>query len=92
MIKTFDFVFELRRSEEKRKIIYSMMEQLNDVEYDLRGWHLVFDQKRSIVTITSNGTDEHLEWKFIPAEISYKSLRSIVEYDKDIELQIKFLS
>ena len=55
------------------------MEQKNDVEYDLRGWHLLFEQKRTIVTVTSNGTDDYLEWKFIPAEISYKSLRIMMD-------------
>ena len=98
MIRTFDFVLELQKSEEKRKIIYSLMEQKNDVEYDLRGWHLLFEQKRTIVTVTSNGTDDYLEWKFIPAEISYKSLRTMMDFNKgtdwdneDDDLEIKWL-
>ena len=46
---------------------------------------MYFDQNRSIVTITSNGTDECLEWKFIPAEISYKSFRRMLEYNKETD-------
>ena len=98
MIRTFDFIPSLQKSEEKRKEIYAMMEQSDDVEYDIYGWHLCFDQNRSIVTITSNGTDECLEWKFIPAEISYKSFRRMLEYNKetdednqDDEIEVKFL-
>lgn len=94
MIRTFDFVWGLQRSEEKRKVIHSMMEQIDDVEYNLQGWHLYFDQKRKIVTVTSNGTDDYLEYKFIPAEISYKSLQTMMGYNEgndEEELEIKFL-
>lgn len=97
MIRTFNFVFGLQRSEEKRKVIHSMMEQIDDVEYDLQGWHLHFDQKRKIVTVTSNGTDDYLEYKFIPAEISYKSLQTMMGCNEETddndeeELEIKFL-
>ena len=67
-------------------------------EYYLRGWHLLFEQKRTIVTVTSNGTDDYLEWKFIPAEIIYKSLRTMMDFNKvtdwdkeDDNLEIKWL-
>ena len=72
-----------------------MMEQSEDVEYDIHGWHLYFAQKRNVVIVTSNGTDDYLEWKFIPAEISYKSFLEMIESngkrEEGLELKIEFL-
>lgn len=83
MIRTFDFIFVLLRSEEKREQVCLLMEQAEDVEYDIDGWHLGFDQKRMVVTVTNNGTDEYLKSKFIPAEISYRSLKELMRCDEN---------
>lgn len=93
MIRTFDFVFQLKRSKKERDRIYSMMEAPENIDCDLGGWHLSFEQDRKIVTITSNGTDENLLYKFVPAEISYDSLRYLIDPEdkREIECQIKYL-
>ena len=93
MIRTFDFVFSLQRSKEERDEIYRMMEESENVECDLGGWHLLFEQDKKTVTVTDNGTDEHLSYKFVPAEISYDSLKALIDpKDKqETELQIKYL-
>lgn len=93
MVRTFDFVFRLKRSEEERNKIYSMMEEAENTDYDLGGWHLSFEQDRRIVIITDNGTDESLSCKFVPAEISYDSLKELIDPDdkQETELQITYL-
>ena len=93
MVRTFDFVFLLKRSEEERDKVYSMMEEAENTDYDLGGWHLSFVQDRRIVIITNNGTDESLFYKFVPAEISYDSLKELINPDnkQDAEFYIKYL-
>lgn len=93
MVRTFDFIFLLKRNKEDRDKIYSMMEASENIECDLGGWHLVFEQDRKIVTVTDNGTDEHLSYKFDPAEISFDSLKSLMDPDsrQETEFQIKYL-
>jgi len=96
MVRTFNFIFALDKSKEEKEKIYYMMSQENDVEYDIKGWHMAFDQKRRVVTITDNGTDEFLHVKFIPAEASYTFLQWSMEEDKsDFEFDerehVKFL-
>ena len=93
MVRTFDFIFLLKRNTEDRDKIYSMMEASENIECDLGGWHLFFEQDRKIVTVTDNGMDEHLSYKFVPAEISYGSLKALIDpKDKqEPELQVKYL-
>ena len=93
MVRTFDFVFLLKRSEEERGKVYSMMEEADNTDYDLGGWHFLFVQDRKIVIITDNGTDESLSYKFVPAEISYDSLKELINPDnkQETELQITYL-
>lgn len=95
MIRTFDFVFILRRSEEERRKIVSMMEQTENAECEIKGWHLLFQQERKVVIVTNNGTDDYLAWKFIPAQISYDSLRTLMGMEagnQNAELDIRYLS
>ena len=93
MVRTFDFIFLLKRNKEDRDKIYSMMEASENIECDLGGWHLLFEQDRKTMTVTNSGTDEHLSYKFVPAEISYDSLKALIDpKDKqETELQIKYL-
>lgn len=42
-------------------------------------------QKRRVVTVTNNGTDEYLKSKFVPAEISYRSLKELMRCDENDE-------
>ena len=70
-----------------------MMEASGNIECDLGGWHLLFEQDRKTVTVTNNRTDEHLSYKFVPAEISYDSLKELID-PKDKQktgIQIKYL-
>lgn len=93
MVRTFDFIFLLKRSEKERNKICSIMEAAENADYDLGGWHLSFAQDRKIVTITDNGTDEYLTHKFCPAEISYDSLKELIDSDdrRDKEFYVKYL-
>lgn len=93
MVRTFDFIFILKKSEKERDEIYRMMEAAENREYDLGGWHLKFEQERKVVTVTDNGTDACLSRKFDPAEISYDSLRYLIDPNDEgeSECQIKYL-
>lgn len=85
MIKTFDFVFKFRNDYLLRNEVYRLMSATDNKEMDILGWHLFFDQKRRLVTITDNGTDESLKANFIPAEIEYESLMYLLDGDRDSE-------
>jgi len=92
MIRTFDFIFYLRKSEKQKTFIYSKINETEDFEYDIQGWHLSFNSARKVVTVTNNHTDNYLDWEFIPAEISYASLINLVEgIVSDSELEIRYL-
>lgn len=94
MVRTLDFVFQLQKNETKRAEIYRLMNSEKDEEKDIQGWHLLFDQKRKWVVVTNNGTDDYLECKFVPAEISYESLIHIMDpskFDEDIDFEMRYL-
>lgn len=94
MVRTFNFVFQLQKNETKRAEIYRLMNSENDEEIDMQGWHLLFDQKKKWVEVTNNGTDDYLECKFVPAEISYASLIHIMDpskFGEEIEFEIRFI-
>ena len=94
MVRTFDFVFLLQKNETKRAEIYKFMKSEKDVEIDIQGWHLLFDNKRKWAVVTNNGTDDYLRSKFVSAEISYESLIHIMDpskFDEDIDFEVRYL-
>lgn len=94
MIRTFDFIFQLRTNNEKRTQVYNYMGSDDDMEMDIQGWHLMFDSKRRCVVVTSNGTDDYLQYKFIPAEIEYDSLRYLMNSNtnkKEAAMKVRYL-
>ena len=91
MIRTFEFVFRLQRNKKDRQKILSIMNSNLDTEIDYGGWHLNFDAKRGWVQITDNGTDKSLSIKFVPAEISYKSLASVINKEDTQNVEFRYL-
>lgn len=85
MIRTFDFLFDLQRSEDMRKEYNKIMDSGQNHEFDYKGWHLYFDNTRKWVVINSNHTDEGLDWKFYPAEMSYNTLKIMMDPVKNNE-------
>lgn len=91
MIQTFDFVFHLQRDNKDRKNVLSIMNSNMNADYDYVGWHLHFDAERKWVQITDNGKDKYLSKKFIPAEMSYRTLLSIINKEETDDLEIRYL-
>ena len=92
MIRTFDFVFILRRDEDKKRRVYHLMEYPHDDNYEIEGWSLSFDYEHKIITIYENGKAPCLKYKFIPAEITYDSLRALIEMENpDYQFDIAYL-
>lgn len=92
MIRTFDFIYELKRTEEKRNMVISLMEQKIHTTIDIGGHSIRFIPNRNIALISCNRTDPTLKERFIPAEISYDSLKQLIT-DKNLDkpLDIKWL-
>lgn len=95
MVKTLNLVFQLQGNAIKRAEIYKLMNADKDEETDIQGWHLLFDHIRKWVVVTNNGTDDYLQCKFIPAEISYEwSLIHIMDpgkFDEEINFEMRYL-
>ena len=91
MIRTFEFLFRLQRNKKDCNKVLSIMNLNRDTEFDYGGWHLHFDSDRKWVQITDNGTDKSLSIKFTPAEISYRSLASLINKEGTDDIQFRYL-
>ncbi len=91
MIRTFEFVFYFQRQKKERQKLLTMMQGGKDSDYDHEGWHLHFDVERRWVRITDNGSDKLLSIKFVPAEMSFKTLEAFLYDEKPETLEIRFL-
>ncbi len=91
MIRTFDFIAFFRGHKKDREKLLTMMACDHDIDYDHGGWHLHFDVARQWLQITNNGRDESLSRKFIPAEMSFKTLEALVYGGTPEELEIRYL-
>ena len=72
-------------------MLLSFMKENRDVEYDYAGWHLYFDSEKKWVRVTDNGTDKTLAVKFVPAEMSYKTLTALINKEDIEDLEIRYL-
>jgi hypothetical protein len=94
MNRVFNFVFRIQKNENLRNRIYKLDESKEDEEFDIEGWHLFFDKKRSWVVVTNNGTMEYLKYKFGPAEMSFETLIHLMDpskFGEDFEEQVRYL-
>jgi len=95
MVRTFDFVFSIQRDEGLRDQIYELLNSKEDSNYDIKGWHLFFDHNRKVVVITSNGIGDYLKSEFVPAEVVFDSLISVMDpakHNDSCEFKMRFLN
>lgn len=71
--------------------LLTIMQGEKDADHNHGGWHLHFDVERQWVRITDNGSDKLLSTKFVPAEMSFKTLEAILCGEKPEKLEIRYL-
>ena len=91
MIRTFEFLFHLQRSKKDRQTVLAIMNSGEDAEFEYKGWHLHFESGRKWVQITDNGKDMSLTRKFVPAELSYEPLISLINKEGRENLEARCL-
>lgn len=89
MMQTFDFLFQVWKSEELKNRLLTNLDMQKEHEIVIGNHTLLFDFANRTARISCSRPDYPFSCKIIPAEISFDSLGNMIRRDFNSSIDVK---